>query len=36
MSQFVLEIGFEEFPSRFLPGLERELAERFARDPSGC
>ncbi|BFR48624.1 glycine--tRNA ligase subunit beta [Nitratidesulfovibrio sp. HK-II] len=31
MSQFVLEIGFEELPSRFLPGLERELAERFAR-----
>lgn len=31
MSQFVLEIGFEELPSRFLPGLERELVERFAR-----
>lgn len=31
MSQFVLEIGFEELPSRFLPGLERDLAERFVR-----
>lgn len=31
MSQFVLEIGTEELPARFLPALERELAERFTR-----
>lgn len=29
MSDFVLEIGTEELPARFLAGLERELAERF-------
>lgn len=30
MLQFALEIGVEEFPSRFLPGLEKELTERFS------
>ncbi len=30
MSVFVLEIGTEELPARFLPGLERELQERLA------
>ena len=30
MRTFVLEIGAEELPARFLPGLEKELAERFA------
>ena len=29
MSMFVLEIGTEELPSRFLPNLEKELRERF-------
>lgn len=29
MSMFVLEIGTEELPARFLPGLEKELSERF-------
>jgi glycyl-tRNA synthetase beta chain len=29
MVSFVLEIGVEEFPARFLPGLEHELRERF-------
>ena len=29
MSMFVLEIGTEELPARFLPGLEKELHERF-------
>ena len=29
MLSFILEIGVEEFPARFLPGLERELKERF-------
>ena len=29
MSTFVLEIGTEELPARFLAGLEKELAERF-------
>lgn len=31
MSQFVLEIGTEELPARFLPALEKELEERFTR-----
>ena len=35
MSQFVLEIGFEELPSRFLPGLERELAEKRKEADNG-
>ncbi len=30
MSHFVLEIGTEELPSRFLASLEKELKERFA------
>ncbi len=30
MSHFVLEIGVEEMPARFLPLLDRELGERFA------
>ncbi len=30
MSMFVLEIGTEELPARFLPGLEKELGDRFA------
>lgn len=30
MLSFILEIGVEEFPARFLPGLEKELQERFA------
>lgn len=30
MSHFVLEIGTEELPSRFLDPLEKELAERFS------
>ena len=30
MRHFVLEIGVEEMPARFLPLLDRELAERFA------
>ncbi len=30
MSDFVLEIGTEELPARFLPDLERELVKRFA------
>ena len=30
MLRFVLEIGTEELPARFLPGLEKELADRFA------
>ena len=29
MSTFILEIGTEELPARFLAGLEKELAERF-------
>lgn len=29
MSMFILEIGTEELPARFLPGLEKELTERF-------
>lgn len=29
MAHFVLEVGVEEMPARFLPGLDRELAERF-------
>ncbi|CAK7033344.1 MAG: Glycine--tRNA ligase beta subunit [Desulfovibrio sp.] len=29
MLRFVLEIGVEEFPARFLAGLEKELHERF-------
>lgn len=29
MSHFVLEIGVEEMPARFLPLLDRELRERF-------
>ena len=29
MLSFTLEIGVEEFPARFLPGLEKELTERF-------
>ena len=29
MLSFILEIGVEEFPARFLPGLEKELKERF-------
>ena len=29
MLSFTLEIGVEEFPARFLSGLEKELAERF-------
>ncbi len=31
MSSFILEIGAEELPARFLPGLERELEERFSQ-----
>lgn len=31
MSLFILEIGTEELPARFLAPLERELAERFTR-----
>jgi glycyl-tRNA synthetase beta chain len=30
MRHFVLEIGVEEMPARFLPLLDRELADRFA------
>lgn len=30
MAQFVLEIGTEELPARFLPAEEEELARRFA------
>ena len=30
MLSFVLEIGAEEIPARFLPGMEKELAERFS------
>lgn len=30
MATFILEIGTEELPARFLPGLEKELSERFA------
>lgn len=30
MSHFILEIGTEELPSRFLSPLEKELSERFA------
>ncbi len=30
MPAFVLEIGVEEFPARFLPGLENELIRRFS------
>ncbi|SBV93382.1 Glycine--tRNA ligase beta subunit [uncultured delta proteobacterium] len=30
MLSFTLEIGVEEFPARFLPGLEKELRERFS------
>lgn len=30
MSMFVLEIGTEELPARFLSGTEKELAERFS------
>lgn len=30
MSVFVLEIGSEELPARFLPGLEKELGDRLA------
>ncbi len=30
MLRFVLEIGTEELPARFLPDLEAELAERFS------
>ncbi len=30
MPAFVLEIGVEELPARFLPGLESELVRRFA------
>ncbi len=30
MSTFILEIGTEELPARFLPGQEAELAQRFA------
>ncbi len=29
MLRFILEIGTEELPARFLAGLEKELAERF-------
>ncbi|MCC8193541.1 MAG: glycine--tRNA ligase subunit beta, partial [Deltaproteobacteria bacterium] len=29
MLSFTLEIGVEEFPARFLPGLEKELTDRF-------
>ena len=29
MSTFVLEIGTEELPSRFLSNVEKELADRF-------
>ena len=29
MSTFVLEIGTEELPARFLSNVEKELAERF-------
>lgn len=29
MLSFTLEIGVEEFPARFLPGLERDLSDRF-------
>ncbi len=30
MLSFILEIGTEEVPARFLPGLEKELVERFS------
>lgn len=30
MSKFVLEIGTEELPARFLPNLQQELKERFS------
>ena len=30
MSHFVLELGVEELPARFLASLERELGSRFA------
>ena len=29
MSTFVLEIGTEELPARFLSNVEKELADRF-------
>lgn len=31
MSHFILEIGTEEIPARFLPNLEKELIERFSK-----
>ena len=31
MPEFVLEIGLEELPARFLSGLEQELASRFSQ-----
>lgn len=30
MLDFILEIGVEEFPARFLAGLEKELTDRFS------
>jgi len=30
MRHFVLEIGVEEMPARFLPLLDRELRDRFS------
>ena len=30
MLSFTFEMGVEEFPARFLPGLEKELTERFS------
>ena len=34
MATFVLEIGSEEVPSRFLPTEEQELETRFTAAPS--
>ena len=33
MATFVLEIGSEELPARFLAGEEAELAARFTASP---
>ena len=35
MSHFVLELGTEELPARFLASLERELKEGFAAALAG-
>ena len=32
MSEFILEIGTEEMPARFVPRLGEELAELFSKE----